>query len=104
MNAPVRDIHQVESWPEEHQEALAELSREIEARRTGVNQLTDDERRVIADPPPSKLRTRLGLALRALSLRRFDLLRSRSHPHTLYKSIHDSFGAPFRGEFKLAEN
>lgn len=50
MNAAARDIfRKIESWPEEDQEELAELAREIEARRTGVYQLSDDERRAIAE-------------------------------------------------------
>jgi predicted transcriptional regulator len=34
----------VRSWPEEDQEELAELAREIEARRTGVYIMNDEER------------------------------------------------------------
>jgi hypothetical protein len=50
MNAATRDIlRKVETWPEEDQEELAELAREIEARRTGVYVLSEDERRVIAE-------------------------------------------------------
>ena len=50
MNAAVKDIlRKVESWPEEDQEELAELARDLEARRTGVYQLSDDERRAIAE-------------------------------------------------------
>jgi hypothetical protein len=37
-------LEQVTSWPEEDQEELAEVAREIESRRTGVYQLSDDER------------------------------------------------------------
>jgi hypothetical protein len=36
-------LEQVESWPEEDQEELAEYAREIEARRTGVYTMSDDE-------------------------------------------------------------
>ena len=50
MNQEVKDIlRQVTSWPEEDQAELAELAREIEARRTGVYVLSDDERAAIAD-------------------------------------------------------
>jgi hypothetical protein len=50
MNQQAKDIlRQVTSWPEEDQEELAELAREIEARRTGVYVLSDDERAAIAD-------------------------------------------------------
>jgi hypothetical protein len=38
----------VRSWPQQDQEELAELAREIEARRTGVYILTDDERTAIS--------------------------------------------------------
>jgi hypothetical protein len=41
-------LERVESWPQEDQQALAEYASEIEARRTGVYRLTDDERAAIA--------------------------------------------------------
>jgi hypothetical protein len=37
----------VRSWPKEDQEELAEIAREIEAARTGVYVLSDDERAAI---------------------------------------------------------
>jgi hypothetical protein len=40
-------LRRAETWPQEDQEALAEYARELEARRTGVYRLTDDERAVI---------------------------------------------------------
>jgi hypothetical protein len=44
MNQMAKDIlRRVETWPEEDQEELAELAREIEARRTGVYVLDEDE-------------------------------------------------------------
>jgi hypothetical protein len=50
MNPAVRKIlEKVTSWPEEDQEELAEAAREIEARRSGVYVLNDDERAAIAD-------------------------------------------------------
>jgi hypothetical protein len=50
MNAAVKDIlRKVERWPEEDQQELAELAREIEARRTGVYVLSEEERAAIAD-------------------------------------------------------
>jgi hypothetical protein len=50
MNQAAKDIlRQVISWPEEDQEELVELAREIEARRTGVYVLSDDERAAIED-------------------------------------------------------
>lgn len=36
-------LEEVESWPEEDQEELAEYAREIEARRTGVYKMSNDE-------------------------------------------------------------
>ena len=42
-------LEKVARWPEEDQEELAELAREIEARRTGVYVLSEDERAAIAD-------------------------------------------------------
>jgi hypothetical protein len=38
----------IRSWPREDQEELVELAREIEARRTGVYILNDDERAAIS--------------------------------------------------------
>lgn len=44
MNASTRKIlEQVESWPQEDQEELAEYARWIEARRSGVYHATPDE-------------------------------------------------------------
>ena len=37
-------LRRVEHWPQEDQDELAEVAREIEARRTGVYALSDDER------------------------------------------------------------
>ncbi len=42
-------FEQVASWPEEDQEELAELAREIQARRSGVYVVSDDERRSIEE-------------------------------------------------------
>jgi hypothetical protein len=50
MNQPIKEIlRHVSSWPEEDQEELAEVAREIEARRTGVYVLSEPERAAIAD-------------------------------------------------------
>lgn len=50
MNSPARDIlKKVSEWPVEDQEELAELAREIEARRSGVYELSDSERAAILD-------------------------------------------------------
>lgn len=50
MSPAVRDIlKKVAGWPAEDREELAELAREIEARRTGVYLLNDDERAAIAE-------------------------------------------------------
>jgi predicted transcriptional regulator len=42
-----RLLEQVESWPKEDQEELAEYAREIEARRTGTYTMSDDERAAV---------------------------------------------------------
>jgi hypothetical protein len=45
MNTAVKNVlERVAAWPEEDQEELAALALEIEARRTGVYALTDDEK------------------------------------------------------------
>jgi len=40
-------MRRAETWPPEDQEALAEYAREIEARRSGIYRLTEDERAAI---------------------------------------------------------
>jgi pyridoxal biosynthesis lyase PdxS len=42
-------LDSVRSWPQEDQEELVEVAREIEARRTGVYALNPDERAAIAE-------------------------------------------------------
>jgi hypothetical protein len=42
-------LERVESWPEEDQEELVELAREIEARRTGVYTPSPAEERAIRE-------------------------------------------------------
>ncbi len=37
-------LEQVQSWPEEDQEELADVAREIESRRSGIYLLSDEER------------------------------------------------------------
>jgi predicted transcriptional regulator len=39
----------VRSWPEQDQEELAELAREIEARRSGVYVMSDEERAAVQE-------------------------------------------------------
>jgi len=45
----------VRSWPQPDQEELVELVREIEARRSGVYVMTDEERRAVARSRQSPL-------------------------------------------------
>jgi predicted transcriptional regulator len=40
-------LEQVESWPVEEQEELADVAREIESRRSGVYRLSDEERAAV---------------------------------------------------------
>ena len=40
-------LERVQSWPEEDQEELADIAREIESRRSGVYGLSDDERTAV---------------------------------------------------------
>jgi predicted transcriptional regulator len=42
-------LEQVQSWPEEDQEELADVAREIESRRTGIYRLSDEERAAVRD-------------------------------------------------------
>jgi hypothetical protein len=48
-NASKDILQKVAGWPTEDQEELAELAREIEARRSGVYELSEAERKAIAD-------------------------------------------------------
>ena len=44
MNKLLKEmIEHAETWPREDQEELAEYAREIEARRTGVYRMSDEE-------------------------------------------------------------
>ena len=48
MNAETKKLlERVASWPPEDQDELAEVAAEIEARRTGVYHLSDDERAAV---------------------------------------------------------
>jgi hypothetical protein len=40
-------LERVKSWPEEDQEELAEVAREIESRRSGIYRLSDQERTAV---------------------------------------------------------
>lgn len=40
-------LEQVQSWPEEDQEELAGVAREIESRRSGVYRMSDEERTAV---------------------------------------------------------
>jgi predicted transcriptional regulator len=40
-------LEQVQSWPKEDQEELANVAREIESRRSGVYRLSDEERTAV---------------------------------------------------------
>lgn len=42
-------LEQVETWPLEDQEELANVAREIESRRTGVYRLSDEERAAVRE-------------------------------------------------------
>ena len=54
MNANVKEIlRHVDSWPEEDQQELAEVAREIEARRTGVYHATPEELRALDEAEKS---------------------------------------------------
>lgn len=56
MNPAAKKIlEKIASWPEEDQEELADLAREIEARRTGIYHLSDDEQ-VAVDEGLTQLR------------------------------------------------
>ena len=41
-------LEAVRSWPQEDQEELMEVAREIEARRSGIYRMNDEERAAVA--------------------------------------------------------
>ena len=48
MNKILKEvIEHAATWPEEDQEELAEYAREIEARRSGIYTMSDDERAMV---------------------------------------------------------
>jgi predicted transcriptional regulator len=48
MSSLLKEVFEhAETWPLEDQEELAEYAREIEARRTGVYTMSDDERAAV---------------------------------------------------------
>lgn len=50
MTNPTKDVlKRISSWPEEDQEELAELAREIESRRSGVYVLSEEEKAAIEE-------------------------------------------------------
>jgi hypothetical protein len=49
MTKTLRDLlAHAETWPREDQDELAEYAREIEARRTGIYRMSDDERKAVS--------------------------------------------------------
>jgi hypothetical protein len=48
-------LESVRSWPDADREELAECAREIEARRTAVYVMSDEERRAVAEALRSPL-------------------------------------------------
>jgi len=42
-------LENVRSWPQEDQEELAEIAREIEARRSGIYVMDDEERAAVRE-------------------------------------------------------
>ena len=50
MNPSTKHVlEQVASWPQEDQDELAEYAREIQARRTGVYVMSDEERAAVEE-------------------------------------------------------
>lgn len=48
MNRLLKEVFEhAETWPREDQEELAEYAREIEARRTGIYTMSEDERAAV---------------------------------------------------------
>jgi hypothetical protein len=50
MTQATREIlRRIENWPQEDQDELVEVARDIEARRTGVYVLSDEERATLEE-------------------------------------------------------
>jgi hypothetical protein len=65
-----RLLEQVESWPQEDQEELAEYVREIEARRTGMYHATPEELRAIDEADGSGVASDAEVEATFLTFRR----------------------------------
>jgi hypothetical protein len=70
-------LQQLESWPEEDQQELAEYARDIEARRTGVYHATPEELQAIDEAERS------GMA-------------SEEEVEAAFRSFRGSWGLPIR--------
>ena len=60
-------IERAEAWPQEDQEELAEIARQIEARRTGVYRATAEELRILDEADRSGIASEeeVGAAFRS---------------------------------------
>jgi hypothetical protein len=63
-------LQQVASWPEEDQEELAEVARDIEARRTGVYRATAEELKALDEADRSGIASEQDVEAAFRSFRR----------------------------------
>jgi hypothetical protein len=71
MSPKVKEIlEHVQSWPEEDQEELTEVARDIEARRSGAYRATADELRALDEAEQSGIASQEDVEAAFLSFRR----------------------------------
>jgi hypothetical protein len=71
MSPAIKELLQhVASWPEEDQEELAEVARDIEARRTGVYRATAEELKSLDDADRSGIASEQDVEAAFRSFRR----------------------------------
>ncbi len=71
MSPAIKELLQhVASWPQEDQEELAEVARDIEARRTGVYQATPEELKALDEAERSGIASEQDVEAAFRSFRR----------------------------------
>jgi hypothetical protein len=71
MSPAIKELMQhVASWPQEDQEELADLARDIEARRTGVYRATAEELKALDDADRSGIASEQDVEAAFRSFRR----------------------------------
>lgn len=71
MSPAIKELHEhVASWPQEDQEELAQVARDIEARRTGVYRATPEELKALDEADRSGIASEQDVEAAFRSFRR----------------------------------